>query len=70
MWLLHLGAFTGLSGNGLEKALDSWRQQPQELARDGEMGSDVRTQQEVQALLSPDTLISPSLYRCLKVKRK
>ena len=47
VWLLHLGAFAGLGGNGLEKTLDSWRQQPRELARDGEMGSDVRTQQEV-----------------------
>ena len=47
LWLLHLGAFAGLGGNGLGKTLDSWRQQPRELARDGEMGSDVRTQQEV-----------------------
>lgn len=51
VWLL--GAFAGLGGNGLEKTLESWRQQPWELARDGEMGSDVRTQQEVQALAEP-----------------
>lgn len=65
--LLHSGTFAGLSGHGLEKTLDSWRLQP--LAGDGWTGSDVRKQQEVQALLSPDTLISPSLYRCLAAER-
>ena len=51
------GLLLGLVTTAWERPCPSEGQQPQEPAGDDGMGSDVSTQQEVQAPLSPDTLV-------------